>query len=179
MIELYYTGAYELNSVQKDPMLSLGNYKSSSMLPNDIIGNVFGDISMLSESKGDKECIGIIMKNAYGSIIDNIEMWFVNEEAGVTLEVAIVSVNQTTPVMEVLSTRRASPYNATFYSPDVDNKLSLPDPLAAGGYIGLWIRRTIDKDVYADAKSCTNIEDITYNSERDIQVSFIIDYDVS
>ena len=164
MIAYYYTGADAYNAAQTDKDKSLGGYVSSSPLPNDIVGALFGDISNYTISNKLRETKAVVLKNQTGSDATSITTWFENLSTHpyINLEIAAVSLYEDTTCtpskfsMEQIINMRATPISATFYSPsEVGSAVGLGD-LAPGEMIGIWIRMTLKPEVQ-DYLTCENL----------------------
>ena len=44
-MQIYFTGANSFKDEQKDKDKSLGGYMASTRVPNDVFGNLFGEVS--------------------------------------------------------------------------------------------------------------------------------------
>ena len=76
MIELYYTGAATFNGIQEDITLSLGGLVSISLVPNDLLGNLFGEVSKGVVENNLRETKIIVIKNVTGAQITAVTAWF-------------------------------------------------------------------------------------------------------
>lgn len=155
-MKLYYTGADTYNEAQDDKDKSLGGFKASTLTPNDLANNIFGDISIYGLNEKLRETRAIIFLNDTGSPLVNLSIHFDKATGALGLfEVAAVAItpNQAGEVfMEAIGNLRGSPFIGTFVEADtVANKKLLSASFADGAYIGLWLRRSLrseDKDQF-------------------------------
>lgn len=144
-MRLFYTVSSEENKTQKDPLLSLGGFRSSSMVPNDAFNALFGDISEYSIQKGLPEYIGLILQNTFNTAVENISLWIPKSKTRYCkFRLAVVELLPTNE-METISTINSKPLQAEFYECSEDDKFSLQGVvLKPGEGIGLWIERLLD-----------------------------------
>lgn len=149
-MKLYYTvsAGYDLPSTR--PSNSIGGYQSSTMVQNDVYSAVFGEISLLAESKGSDEYIGLMLVNDSDTDLNNLKFWFKDVEPPTqsVLEFAAVkpAIDENgNAFIERLATINSRPQNITFSHPTEDSPANLGDMLA-GVSIGVWLHRKIDKD---------------------------------
>ena len=147
-MKLYFTGAASFNAEQKDKNKSLGGYKSSTEIPNDLLGNLFGDISMYTLDEKLRETKAIIIYNESNSDLEDLYIWFdkITDSLGL-FEVAAVALTPNSSgevYMEYIDNIRASPYVGNFVQADtVSNKQLLSNLFESKSYLGLWLRRSI------------------------------------
>lgn len=157
-LELYFTGASVFDQPQLDKDKSLGGFISSSLLPNAMIGNLFGDISPYGIQINKKEIRVIAIKNNTLATMTNLKAWFhyplnddsesVQDDSLYEIGYGEILVTDCGDLMvEQLASIYATPYTVTF-SPAVSqsNALVLPD-LTAGSYLGIYIRRILNPDL--------------------------------
>lgn len=149
-MKLYYTVASQQDVAQPKPNLSLGGYKSSTVVPNSVLGNMFADISMYTvKNYTSPSYIGLILVNdsATEKAID-VNLWFKHlDDCITTFKVAAVDLTtdaEGEKYMEHIPNFNSKPLYATFSEADGEvNRVSIGDILA-GGMVGLWFERTID-----------------------------------
>jgi len=148
-MKLYYTVASAPEDIQTKVNLSLGGYKSINPLPNSVIGNLFGDISMytVKNSSGNKY-VGLVLKNEGVKDVEDIFVWFVYPTScSSKFRIAAVDMVADTEgnlLMEHISTNESKPLYATFVEANAEaNKVNLGD-LDIGHSIGIWIERELD-----------------------------------
>ena len=147
-MKIFYTGADTFDAEQKDKDKSLGGYKSSTLTPNDLGGNLFGDVSMYTLDEKLRETRALIFLNDSGSPLVNLSIHFDVLTGSVgTFEVAAVGLTPNAAgevFMESIDNIRATPFVGTFVEADgIANKQLLSASFEDDSYIGLWIRRTI------------------------------------
>lgn len=151
MIKLYYTTTAGENELQSRFDKSLGGYKSSSLVLNDDFDNFFGDISNYTIQNSDKSnYIGIIIKNE-GVDKTDINIWFeYPSDSYSVIELAAVDLTTDSDgfkYMENIPTISSTPVYADFYEADGEvNKLNIGG-LLSDEAVGIWLKRTIDRDV--------------------------------
>lgn len=166
MIFLYYTGADQFNVPQNDPLKSLGGNISSSLIGNDVINNLFSDVSNFTTQKNtsDTKCISI--KNGGSAKIIGLKFYFnLPADSIFTYEVAFVnSTNDKcgNPYFEKLNNSEAVPYYATFVNAlGQSNEVTIGD-LDAGKYLGMFIRRKL-KAPNTGQDSCVAVDPLNNN----------------
>ena len=150
MIKLYYTTSSEESfgneTIQDKVKNSLGGYKSSSLVSNNVLGNLFGDVSMMAASNEQltSQYVAIMAVNEAETTLTGVEVWFEYEDkesCQSTMKIAEIDPNSE-GVIERIPTRTSMPMYAEFSEPDSDNKLSIGD-MVAGEVVGLWINREL------------------------------------
>lgn len=146
-MRLFYTISSQEGKSQKDPLLSLGGFKSSSMVPNDAFGAIFSDISEYSIQKGLSEYIGLVLQNTYQSSVNRISIWIPSiDKRYCKFRLAVVELSPSNE-METIPTVNSKPLQAEFYECSEESKFELGDiTLAPGQSIGLWLEKTLDLD---------------------------------
>lgn len=183
-MKLYYTGAKNNNKEeQKQAIYSLGNYVSASPIPNEVSGNLFSDISLLTIDRKTKSVIGIALKNTLGEDIEDVELWFVfPEDNQATFEVAAVTLSVDSSgnyYMESIGNQQESPLHASFHTASgKTNKVNLGD-LEDGKYIGLWIKRLINDDIKDDYTCAKLNEEFIAKKEKETSEEIQIKIDWS
>lgn len=155
-MKIYYTGADTYNSEQKDKDKSLGGYKSSTLIPNDILSNLFSEISMYTLDNKLRETRGLIIHNDSGVDYTDLYIYFDKEVDSIgKFEVAAVLLTPNVDgeiFMEEIGNVRGTPFIGNFVEADtVTNQQLLANTFEDNSYIGLWIRRSIEqttKDIF-------------------------------
>ncbi len=153
MLKLYYTTTKGQDEIQSRFDKSLGGYKSSSLVKNDDFDNFFSEISNYTlNNEGQSQYIGLILKNEdLQNDKTNVNVWFeYPENCYSKLEVAAVDLSLDTEgnyFMENIPKQTAMPVYADFY--EADGELNKQDlgTIQAGESIGIWLKRTVLKDV--------------------------------
>lgn len=158
-MEFRYTGADTANAIQNSIQESLGGFIASSLVPNNVLNNLFSDISKLGQERGYIETIALILKNTTGATVTTVELFYdypTNEL--VTLEINPVTLINNES-MERIPNFRATPLTGTFVEADgVGNKVLLATSLDDDEGIGIWFRRTINTPDLLDAIDCEDLE---------------------
>lgn len=157
MVFLYYTGAAEPNQAQTQIQRSLGGYKSSTRVPNASLNSLFQGIGQKQSHEGDEQIIGVIVTNESGASISNLSIYTtVPSGSDTTFQVAAVTLVDNNRI-EQIANNQASPYVGTLVEmTGLANKRTLAASLANGTSIGVWIRRTIQKQT---TKTCDQLYD--------------------
>jgi hypothetical protein len=141
-------------AAQIDKDKSLGGFVSSSPIPNDLIGNLFGEISAYTIENNFRETKALVIKNE-GSAATGLTTWFENlaTHPFVNIEIAAVALTENvlcTPhqfSMEKITSMRGTPIGATFYTANsIGTAVSLGN-LAAGAMLGIWLRMTLKPNI--------------------------------
>lgn len=146
-MKLFYTVISGQDAQQSSPSLSLGGFKSSSVVPNDSYNSLFSDISSYSIQKNLVEYIGLILQNTFQTGVTNISLWIPEVKSNICkIRLAIVEL---TPEgeMEAIPTINSKPVYAEFYETSEDNKFQIEDfVLQPEGMLGLWLERSFNEE---------------------------------
>jgi hypothetical protein len=147
-MRLYYTVASQPEAVQNKPSISLGGYKSSSPLPNSVVGNIFSDISMYTvKNANTNKYIGLVLKNETTKDAVNIEICFIYP-TGAASKFRVAAVDMALDAegqyyMEHIIENSSKPLYANFAEADGEtNKINIGD-LAIGEVVGIWLEREL------------------------------------
>lgn len=144
----YYTSSAGKDTVQTDIKLSLGGYKSSSLLSNDTFGGLFEEITtFLLSREFEKEYIGIIVENDLATDIENLWLWFEysldSYSKFLVAAVDLVADSNGVLAMERITSKNSKPLYADFHEANgIQNAVEIGNILA-GGSIGLWFCREL------------------------------------
>ena len=148
-LKIYYTGADKAGSEQKDPKNSLGGYISSSLVPNNFIGNLYAAISQLSEQELREDTKVIAIKNDTGADFTAFDVYIGTEdESKLQTEWQIgymaAALDDCGDIyFEKLENAQSLPLNVTMQNGlGVNNKLTLPNMVNAT-FIALYIQRKV------------------------------------
>lgn len=158
-MELLYTNSVKFNQPQEDASKSLGGMISSSEVQDQLIGNIFGDITKYgiynNLNKGEYRCVAI--KNDGNTTLTGLKVFFsypdesqsdANTDLFATFQLGFEQPQVDSCgdlFLSKITSFYAKPSGIVFQSIDGQaNELSLPD-LAAGQYLGIWIKRSINK----------------------------------
>ena len=150
-MKFYYTGAAKYNTEQRNPSLSIGGFVSSSEIPNDVVANLFGNISKLAEQNLQRQAILIAVKNTFNEKIQGVLFSFLvaNWDKLITeFDIAFVasSKNECGDIyFDKINDSGAIPY-VTFETLSSSNyQFDLGD-FEVGQVIGIWLVRKILKN---------------------------------
>jgi len=146
---LYYTTSAGENEDQQLPQISLGGYKSSTIVKNDEYDNLFGEISFLTLQQDRPHYIALMAVNETGVPLTNCQIWVEYPESPICkLEIAVVDPaldNEGKLKMERTREMFNKPFVGNFQEYTSDNK-GLIGSVSVDEYIGLWIKRTVVKE---------------------------------
>ena len=153
-MKFYYTTTAGENLEQRKKEVSLGGYKSSTLVPNNYLNNIFGDISLLTIQRNQEMYIALVLVNETGGDITNLNAWFVyptddenNNISDTKIEIAAVLMSQDdegVDIMENVENMYSAPYSANFFEADSeDNKVTLISSFTNGDKIGIWLKRSL------------------------------------
>lgn len=153
-MKLYYTTSAGTDKEQKKTVNSVGGYKSSTRVPNSQLNNLFGDISTYTYQNDKTHYIALFLNNDTGSDVSDVELYFSYPENCYTkLEIGAVTPTQDADgeyYIERLNDYDSAPYSVIFYEANGEsNKVNLGD-ITNGSSLGLFVKRTLSKDVIDD-----------------------------
>jgi len=169
-MRFYYTGAKSLFGEQKSPSLSLGGFISSSVVPNSSLGNLFSSISPYTKDKNLDEYIMLALKNELSNNIKDLKISFLNSNPDLNIGILeIAAIKNTNGNFEKIINSTSAPYFAEFFS--ATTEVCIGD-LKSGEYLGIWIKRKIDKTAYSELFSTASLIVGTYKdtNKEDIQL---------
>lgn len=158
-MQLFYTGAATAETPQTNPELSLGGFKSNTVINLTRANALFGDISYLIKVNKTSITRAFVLKNndATDTAVDVTIGYEYTLNNGYKLEVAFVTL--TNNQMEQILSQRDTPYygefveaNLSTVNPTFDNSVNVGN-MAAGECLGMWMRLTPN----ADSKSCDTL----------------------
>lgn len=119
MLQFFYTGATAPATSQPDPARSLGGYVSGSPLADDVLNNLFGDITPMGMQYAGPETYGLALRNLGPKGALGLKLGYVYpENSSVKLEIAAVELYPDScgkPTMQPLANRRARPAGTDFH----------------------------------------------------------------
>jgi hypothetical protein len=153
-VKVFYTGATQFEGSQQDPYLSTGGKISSSIIPNDVLSNIFGAISKFTvyQTPGSEYRVIAIYNDSavqYSNLrvfgewepVNTEEIQFANLGIGYLLP-TVTSCGDI--VVEQLPNIYSKPYGAEIVDTAVSATVAyqLP-PLGSSMYLGIILRRTL------------------------------------
>lgn len=168
MIRLYYTVRSGYNASQMKISNSLGGYKSSTPVPNDVFNNIFDELSLNTIANNKSQYIALVLKNEGEEIVSNVNVWFTPKGENVYCDYTIgatkmLTDNEGNPIMESVETIYSKPFQIQLYPATEENKATIGD-IQPNEEIGLWICRTVDSDVVL--KDYDNVAERDFNTEN-------------
>lgn len=159
-MQLLYTGAETPDTLQTNPELSLGGFKSNTVVNLTRANALFGDISYLTKLNKLPITRAFVLKNeSTDNAVDVTVGYEYTPNNGYKLEVAFVTLAEPDfNKMEQIASQRDTPYYAEFVEanvstiPLVDNSVNV-GTILAGKCLGMWMRLTPN----VDSKSCETL----------------------
>ena len=147
MLELRYTGANTPQAAQTVGSASIGGYISSSLVPNDVLGVLFPELSQMSKENLSRNTKIIALKNITGATLTAFTVYTTTDaDADSTFKLGyqVPTIDDCGDITsEKLPNSGSLPQLTTLADAElVGNALALPD-LTAGGYLFLFVSRTI------------------------------------
>ncbi len=171
----YYTNSPEAGGIQTIARLSIGGYVSGSIVPNDVLNEIFSNISLNTEKNNQYRLLAL--KNTMTTAAENIVVKvYMNEDIISQFEMAFVlpALDKCDDyVFEKISSQYAKPLNGSFTILTDGINLNV-GTLNPGEVIGIWIARKFDT-VGNEAKSCEELcddynNDVVIEKEDNIQI---------
>lgn len=172
MLYLYYTGAKSYLQQQSEITKSLGGFISNTLIPKDILNNLFSDITNFSLKKNKTETKCIAIKNNSQAIINNINISAIFDVDNICeYEFAFIQPTQDACgnyMFELLTDSEQLPYYAIFT--DLSTSQVIPS-INANEYLGLFIKRKIKQSVIENP--CLSIEQLLNSTKEEfLQLNF-------
>jgi hypothetical protein len=154
-MKIYYTTSVGTDEEQKNAKLSLGGFRSSSVVPNLRIGNLFGDISEYTIQIDRDQYIALMIRNETEADITNLKLHFeypIDDEDN-NISDTLFKIGAVEPgdvdgeeYIERLQDFYSAPYSVDFHEADgIANQVLLGD-LANNTSFGLFFCRSLKKD---------------------------------
>lgn len=180
MIYLYYTGAEQLNSIQKEVRLSLGGYPSNTKIPNGSLASIFSDISSYTKNKNTTETICIAIKNEFSETLKNFSLYCEVESEDYEIFAAFVNPSLDkcgNIIFEKLDTNESVPYYAEFNNiTGLSNEINIGD-FEANTYKGLFLQRKL-KNINKSLTSCKAIDYQQQNDNESVEnINFLFQWE--
>jgi hypothetical protein len=173
---LYYTTSVGEDTIQTQTVLSIGGFRSNTVVPNNLYKNLFSDISCQSVKTCNNEFIALMLKNETGGLVSGATLFLdFPPDSQKDVEIALVIPNSSNAI-ERTSSPYVQPYHATFQSVDgIGNAVTLPD-IADEGILGIWFKRIINKSVitdqYTDANLVENGNPVKADEDIGLEISW-------
>lgn len=163
-MKFLYTNASEADGVQTKATLSLGGYVSSSGVVNNVLNEIFGEVSLNADTNTRYRLLAI--KNTLTYTADNVQLkFYLNEDIVSQLQVALVTPTKNECdeyLFEQLPNQYSKPQYADFEVVEDGLVLNIGS-LGVSEVIGLWVSRTLVKELIS-AKSCAQLAEEFANS---------------
>lgn len=145
---LYYTGAIQHNAIQEDPSKSLGGYISSSLVPNDVLNNLFGTIDYSTLVNQTKETRVIAFLNTTGGTINTFSIYTntpIDSFSKLKVGLILNEIDETCniPYFEQLPNRNSTPlYVQVIDAEGQENAIEINN-VPVNNYVGIFLQREI------------------------------------
>lgn len=129
-----------------DPNASLGGAMSSVAFADNVANNLFDDVSGAEASAGDIEYRCFYIRNGHATLSWLApKVWLSSLTSSADTEFDIgLATEGLSAAAAAIANENTAPAGVTFSRPTTKGAgLSLPD-IPAGGYHGIWIRRTVN-----------------------------------
>lgn len=190
-MQLYYTGAKAPEAVQINPELSLGGYKSSTLISNGDISNIFPTITKAAIIQNKKDIRMIVLKNTTAAAIEGLKIWTISEKYSKVKIAAVAPATDTAgnKVFESVTDSHSIPYQATLESCEGEVNASEIGSLSIGAIIGIWVQRELDQTKFSNSdkglapdlstleKADAYIAEITSSTEEEDEIKVLFSWD--
>ena len=179
MLKFYYTGAKEPFILQENPRNSLGCYISKTQVPNDVIQNVFSNISPVNIEKNKASHVLLAISNETGNTAKNIKIHFkYPSDQKTKILLGAIQPSQDKDgnlIFDEIGTINEKPIGINFYEADgVSNKKNIGN-LGIDQYVGIWLRRELLSSLTKQYDTQEIIDGKNEESEEDIEM--VIEWD--
>lgn len=183
-----YTTSVKGGHQQPNNSLSLGGYKSSSIVKNDDLNNLFDEISLYGMSEGKTEYRAIMFTNTTPAPMNNVKLYV--EKIGEPF--CEFAINITSTVKDPEGNDWMERVQDVFSRPIMGDFKNLPtkeDPITIESIepnevIGIWVQRTINRKKVRDeydnvaVKSQEHIRRyVSVEKDREEGYSLIMEWD--
>ena len=153
-LKIYYSGAKVYNELQGDPLLSLGNYKSQALVPNDTLNNLFGSLGCYELKEGNQNTIALFLVNESADTdMLNLSLYITGKQDFETIEFGVSAPASLESPVQTLSSPLAKPFNVQFVEAyEVGDAVDF-GTLAFGEALVLWVTRVFPEDSTEDDDS--------------------------
>lgn len=167
MLKFYYTVTSAPNDGQIKISNSLGGYRSSTEVQNDVLDNLFDDLSIQTVSNPRDQYIALILRNDDVAKY-NVQLWFglLSELPHCSYQIGAIQMNQDedgNSWIQNTNTMYERPSWITFYDATEENKAYIGN-LEPNQEVGIWIKRKINtENVNEDYNNVAVRDPKTYN----------------
>ena len=183
MLQFWYTGADKYNESQPDKDKSLGGFKSSSPVPNDVVSNIIGEVSEYGIYNNFTDTHAIIIENVSGTTMTDVKTYFNDTATNKYIKtfIAVVELTEntscspTTYSMEKIPNSRSRPTFATFHEPTSQATEVVIGDIPAGKMLGVWIRSEL-VDGLRDLTTCDNLSENGPDQENRENIEWVFNW---
>jgi len=149
-IKYLYSGAASSGAAQADPDASLGNYWSSSEIPDNTDNNLFDDVTGDEASAGDTEYRALFVKNEHANLTwQNVVVWIDTETPGAdSIDISVEGTNATDQIQTIVDESTAPTAISFSHVTSKATGLSLGN-IPAGSASGIWMKRIVPESCAA------------------------------
>ena len=142
---LFYTGAVQANFPQNISVKSLGGYVSSTVVPNNLVSNIFSPLSTSDIKSQKKQLRCIVLKNTFQTEVTNVQIFTEIEEdsksninLGFQVEMFVDKCGEV--YTESIQQSDQLPYYITFNNYTELEPFTIPSILP-GNSVAIWLSR--------------------------------------
>lgn len=139
--KIYYSGANENEQIQTSSHKSLGGYRSSVIVPNSRLSNVFDEVGIYDLMIGHNVCRCLYIRNEHSAdSINNLTLYITGKKDFEKIKIGVSLPTAVDGQVQLLDNQDSIPYNVEFYEAyAVDDKLTLISELKKGEMLALWL----------------------------------------
>lgn len=145
-LKFYLSGAVEHEALQNSPMRSLGGYRSSVLLPNGRLDNLFDEVGIYEAQNGSEVFRCLFLKNESGdnSAMTDLSLHITGKQDFEKIKFGVSQPPAADGRVQMLDSQSDMPYNVTFYEAySEEEKVVLINNLGAGQVLALWLMREL------------------------------------
>lgn len=145
-IKYHHSGAASLNAAQTEPDKSLGGFRASTEVTDNVDNNLFDDVTGAEHTAGDVEYRCIYVKNNHGSIsLTSAVVWIQSDTSGADSDLSIaVGTAAVNGKEQEVANESTAPSGVSWSDAAVSRATGLAlGTLGAGEHKAVWLRRTI------------------------------------
>lgn len=152
-------------AANSDPNASIGGAKSSTVLTDATLNNLFDDVSGAESAAGDVEYRMVYIHNADPSLTATALKIFISQDTtgtGDEIDIGLMAAANGATETAVANESTAPGGGVTFTHPTTDSGGLVEENIANGSHGGFWIKRTVN---VGGAAKTTNTGIITINAD--------------
>lgn len=149
-MEFYYTTTSGYNQPQLNPFNSLGGYRSATLVGDNSLDNLFGEVSLYDMKNPVAQYACLILENDE-TIKENLEIWidslYEEEQPLCSIELGVVELSEDAngdTYSQNIINRNNAPQGVTFFT-YTETSPGIIGSFAANKSIAIWIRRKVNE----------------------------------